>query len=391
MRERIEKHRSGVLVCAAAVGLAVSGCGDGSRRTPATPAAVPTVTAAKKAPGSARRSRTRSLGIYAAEAPSRLSSRLRRVPARVYVPNSLDSTVSVVDQRTFKVIDTFPTGAGPNHVTPSADLRRLWVDNTAGGSLTPIDPMTGRPGRRVTVRDPYNLYYAPRSGRAIVVAEALRSLDFRSARSMRLRDTLAVPSCAGVNHMDFTADGRRALISCEFGSGMIVVDMVRRRVLKRIAMPPGSKPQDVKLSPDGRTFYVADLIAGGVWKFSARKMRRTGFLRTGAGAHGLYPSRDARVLYVSNRGAGSISQISFASKRVVGRWRLPGGGSPDMGGLSASGRVLWLSGRYSSVIYAISTRSGRLLARIPVGNGPHGMAVWPQPGRTSLGHTGNLR
>ena len=94
---------------------------------------------------------------------------------------------------------------------------------------------------------------------------------------------------------------------------------------------------------------------------------------------------------MTNRGEGSISVLSFATRKVVHTWRIPGGGSPDMGGVSADGKVLWLSGRYNGVVYAISTRDGKLLARIPVGAGPHGLCVWPQPGRYSLGHTGILR
>jgi DNA-binding beta-propeller fold protein YncE len=110
---------------------------------------------------------------------------------------------------------------------------------------------------------------------------------------------------------------------------------------------------------------------------------------TGRGAHGLYPRRDAKILYVTNRGEGTITLINFATRRIVTKWHV--GGSPDMGGLSADGKVLWLSGRYNADVMAISTSTGRVLARIPVGNEPHGLAVWPQPGRYSLGHTGILR
>jgi hypothetical protein len=53
--------------------------------------------------------------------------------------------------------------------------------------------------------------------------------------------------------------------------------------------------------------------------------------------------------------------------------------------------VLWLSGRYSRAVYAISTTDGHLIAKIAVGNHPHGLCVWPQPGRYSLGHTGVMR
>ena len=83
--------------------------------------------------------------------------------------------------------------------------------------------------------------------------------------------------------------------------------------------------------------------------------------------------------------------ISFATRKVVDTWRIPGGGTPDMGGVSANGKVLWLSGRYNAVVYAFDTGTGKLLARIPVGNGPHGLCVYPQPGRYSLGHTGVFR
>jgi YVTN family beta-propeller protein len=313
------------------------------------------------------------------------------VPARVYVPNSESGTVDVIDQRTAKVIRHFVVGRLPQHVTPSWDLRTLWVTNDEGNSLTPIDPRTSRPGKPVPVLDPYNLYFTVDGRRAIVVAEARRELDFREPHTMVLRHSLKVPMCPGVDHMDYTASGRLALASCEFGGNMIVVDLRRERVIKTIELRPGAMPQDVKLSPDGRTFYVADMMGNGVWLIDARRLRKIGFEPTGRGAHGLYPSRNSKTLYVSNRGEGSITLISFRTRRPYRKWRLPGGGSPDMGGVSADGRVLWLSGRYDGEVYAISTRTGRLLHRISVGSGPHGMAVWPQPGRYSIGHTGILR
>jgi DNA-binding beta-propeller fold protein YncE len=235
------------------------------------------------------------------------------------------------------------------------------------------------------------MYFTPDGRYAVVVAERLHRLDFRDAHTFRLHHSLAVP-CSGVDHMDFTADGRYLLASCEFSGQMVEVDVARERVVRTISLPAGpmSMPQDVKLSPDGRLFYVADMRNGGVWEIDASSFRVVRFMRTGAGAHGLYPSRDSRFLYVSNRGAGTVSVVDFATRHIAHTWRIPGG-SPDMGGVSADGRVLWLSGRYNGEVYAISTSDGQLLARIPVGAGPHGLCVWPQPGRYSLGHTGILR
>ena len=328
--------------------------------------------------------------VYAADGPGMLAPAVRHLPHRVYVPNSESDTVSVIDPRTYKVIDEFGVGALPQHVTPSYDLKTLWVDNDQGNSLTPIDPATGRPGKPIPVTDPYNLYFTPDGRYAIVVAERLQRLDFRDPQTMRLHRSLSVP-CPGVDHMDFTADGRYLVASCEFGARLVKVDVAREKVVGSLSLKPGAMPQDVKLSPDGRVFYVADMMSGGVWLIDAHSFRKLGFIPTGEGAHGLYASRDARYLYVSNRDEGSVSVISFAGRRVVHKWWIPGGGSPDMGGVSADGKVLWLSGRYDSEVYAISTADGKLLARIPVGAGPHGLCVYPQPGRYSLGHTGVFR
>ena len=340
-----------------------------------------------------RRSTSRTgavVNVYAADRANALTGAARTARALVYVPNSGSGTLDVIDQHSLKVIAHYRVGALPQHVTPSYDLRTLYVDNDLSNSLTPINPQTGRPaGRAIPVTDPYNLYFTPDGRYAIVVAEALRRLDFRSAHGMRLTHSLAMP-CRGVDHMDFSADGSMLLASCEFSSELVAVDVARQRVTHVLHLPDPGMPQDVKLSPDGRTFFVADMARGGVWMVDARTLRFRGFVATGAGAHGLYPSRDARRLYVTNRAAGTVSVVSFTTHRIVATWHIPNG-TPDMGGVSADGKTLWLSGRYRSEVYAIDTRTGRLRARIRVGSGPHGLCVWPQPGRYSLGHTGILR
>jgi DNA-binding beta-propeller fold protein YncE len=335
---------------------------------------------------------TRSTNVYAFDGAGRLRGAARFARPLVYVPNSQAATVDAIDPRTYKVVEHFSVGQLPQHVVPSYDLKTLYVTNDVGNSLTAINPRTGKPGRTIPVADPYNMYFTPDGSYAIVVAERLRRLDFRNPHTFALRHSLLVP-CAGVDHMDFSADGRYLIASCEFSGQLVKIDVRRERVLGVLDLPDGrgGMPQDVRISPDGKVFYVADLAAGGVWKVDGGRFKVVGFVRTGAGAHGLYPSRNGRSLYVSNRVAGSVSVISFRTQRVVATWRIRGGGSPDMGGVSADGSVLWLSGRYNSAVYAISTRTGHLLARIPVGAGPHGLCVWPQPGRVSLGHTDNMR
>jgi DNA-binding beta-propeller fold protein YncE len=369
----------------ALAGVALSRNGSSSDPRP-TAAYAPTTTVRRRLQHVAK-----AVNLYARDHVGMLSRVAARALARVYVPNSEGRSVDVIDPRTYRVVDRFPVGTLPQHVTPAHDLRVLYVNDDVGNTLTPIDPRTARPGPPIHVADPYNLYFTPNGRYAIVVAERLRRLDFRSPHSFRLVHSLHVP-CAGVNHMDFAANGAYAIVSCEFSGQLLKVDVRHISVLKVRRLPRRSSiPQDVRAAPDARVFFVADLAAGGVWEIDPKRFKVIGFIRTGAGAHGIVVGRNGRVFYVANRNSGSVSVVSFRKRRVVRTWHIPGGGSPDMGAVSANGRVLWLSGRFNSEVYAISTRTGHLLARIHVGPSPHGLSVWPQPGRYSLGHTGNMR
>jgi DNA-binding beta-propeller fold protein YncE len=147
----------------------------------------------------------------------------------------------------------------------------------------------------------------------------------------------------------------------------------------------------VKLSPDGRKLYTADQQNSGLWEIDQFRFRVIGFVHTGAGAHGLYPSRDASLMYVSNRMAGTISVLGFKTHKVIATWQLPAPASPDMGGVSADGRTLWLSGRNNSEVYAINTRTGRLRAESPSDPAHTAYASGHSQERYSLGHTGIMR
>lgn len=324
--------------------------------------------------------------VYAYTRAGMLSPAVAGITTRVYVPNSESNTVDVIDPNTYQVIDHFNVGALPQHVTPAWDLRTLYVDNDKGNSLTPIDPRTGKPGPTIPVDDPYNLYFTPDGTKAIVVAERMQRLDFRDPHTWHLIKSVHIPHL-GADHLDFTADGKTLLVSCEFSGWLVRVDVQTMAITGELRV--GGQPIDVKLSPDGSVMYVANQARAGVSVIDPIGLREVAFIHTGAGAHGLYPSRDGTVLYVSNRVAGSVSVISFATRSVVTTWHI--GGTPDMGGVSADGTKLWLTGRYSSAVYVIDTKTGALLHTIRVGKGPHGLDLFPQPGRYSIGHTGNYR
>ena len=342
--------------------------------------------------------------LYSAAGPDQLSPSVRSALPRVYVPELQSNDVVVIDPQTRTVLTRFGVGINPQHVVPAWDLQTLWVTNNAerrkDGSLTPIDPNTGKPGKPIVVDDPYNMYFVPDGSEAIVVAEAHERLDFRDPHTMALHSSLHVPGCKGINHADFAIDGRYAIFTCEFTGALAKIDMLERKVLALLKLKGGAMPQDIRISPDGKVFYVADMMADGVFLVDGERFAQIGFIPTGVGAHGLYPSRDGTELYVANRGSnkihgarhgkGSVAVIDFASRNVVKTWPIPGGGSPDMGNVSADGKQLWLSGRFDDEVYVFDTASGAV-EKIPVGREPHGLTVWPQPGRYSLGHTGNMR
>ncbi len=385
--------------------------------------------------------------LYSETAAGHMSPATQGALSRIYVPEHGDNSVTVIDPATMKVVDKFKVGLRPQHIVPSWDLKTLWVTNNADGggaaSLTPIDPLTGKPGKNVPLHDPYNMYFTPDGSAAIVVREAQRALEFRDPHTLASLYTIETPDCHGLNHADFSIDGRYAIFSCEFIGAVTKVDLVDRKVLGTLtlskqgsradgasmlpmehAAKPGhgrrgqrryqgsrsrirhgsmshGMPQDVRVSPDGKVFYVADMVSDGVYMIDGETLTEIGFIATGPGAHGFCVSRDAKRLFVANRGShamptgfpngnGGVTVIDFATRSIVGQWPIPDGGSPDMGGVSADGKTLWFSGRFDSEVYAIDTTSGAV-TKIPVGFEPHGLSVWPQPGRYSLGHTGNMR
>ncbi len=393
--------------------------------------------AAPEAVGAARPSAIRTVpgmppvidpsNVYSETTPDKLSPAVKDDLERVYVPNLRSNDVYVIDPQAMKVVDKFKVGYGPQHIVPSWDLRTLWVANNAerrtDGSLTPIDPRTGKPGEAIPVDDPYNLYFTPDGKSAIVVAEARHRLDFRDPKTMALQYAIDTPKCGGINHAEFSIDGRYAIFTCEFDGSVAKIDLVNRKVdgYLKLKMPSTrfsdaasaagpfasevctstkGMPQDIRMSPDGKRWYVADMEADGVHILDGDALEEVGFIATGVATHGMYPSRDGKRLYVANRGShkihgprkgkGSVTVIDFATEKIVAQWVVPGGGSPDMGNVSADGKWLWLSGRFDDVVYRIDTATGAF-TEIKVGQEPHGLTVWPQPGRYSVGHTGNLR
>jgi len=330
------------------------------------------------------------LNVYANITSGVVPCPLCNIPPRVYVPNSIANTVDVIDPLTFKVIDHYGVGAIPHHIAPAWDMSALYVDNEGSSGLTVLDPQTGKPtGQTISVPFPYNLYFTPDGSKAIVVVERLERIEFRDPHNgWALLKSVAIP-WPGADHLDFSADGSYLMISTEYSGIVAKVDTVNMQLVGYVNV--GGLPIDVKVSPDGSVFYVSNQGRMGVSVIDPVALKEIQFIPTGRGAHGFQVSRDAKSLYLSNRLEGSFSVIDFATRAVVAKWFIPGGGSPDMLQISPDGTQLWASGRYNSVVYVMSTVTGQLLAKIPVGAEDHGLTYFPNVGLHSLGHNGVYR
>jgi DNA-binding beta-propeller fold protein YncE len=331
-----------------------------------------------------------TVNVYANTMSGVVPCPLCELPPRVYVPNSTAGTVDVIDPRTFTVIDHYAVGYIPHHIAPAWDMSALYVDNEGSSSLTVIDIHTGRPsGQTINIPFPYNLYFTPDGTKAVDVVERLQRIEFRDpTNGWRLLGSVGIP-WPGADHLDFSADGSYLMISTEYSGVVAKVDTVNMKLVGYVNV--GGLPIDVKLSPDGSVFYVSNQGRMGVSVVDPVAMREIQFIPTGRGAHGLQVSRDTKSLYISNRLEGSFSVIDFATRQVVAKWHIPGGGSPDMLQLSPDGTELWASGRYNRTVYVMNTTTGELLARIAVGAEDHGLTYFPNVGLHSLGHNGVYR
>ena len=342
--------------------------------------------------------------IYSQTRKGMLAPQVRHDPSLLYVPDSNGYRVTVISQRTHRIVRVIPAGYLSQHVVPSYDLDTLYTNSSAANQLMTINPRTGLRSGVIPMPRPYNLYFTPDGKTAVVMIEEYNTIRFADPHTWHTIDDLKYPGCLGPNHADFSGNGRFFVVTCEFSGELLKVSTLGHRVLGVIHFDPHptaphadpmtmgrSVPQDVRLSPDGKTFYVADMGTNELRMISAKTFKQVGVIGMPRMPHGIYPSRNGKDLYVSDRGAGKVSVVDPATNRIVDTWTIPGGGSPDMGGVSADGRTLWLSGRNDGVVYGFDTHTGKLIAKIPVGGSPHGVCVWPQPGRYSLGHTGNMR
>ena len=267
--------------------------------------------------------------VYAGTGAGMFSPAVAGQLSRVYSPNLTTGKVDVIDPATFKLIESLDAIPSPEHIVPSWDLQTLWISGDIsyrGGhaDVMPIDPKTGRLGKAIDVPDSYNLYFTPDGKSAIMVAEAMRRLEFRDPRTMDLQGYIAMPKCPGVNHADFSPDGSYAIFTCEYGNALAKIDLVHHTLEAVLPLSPGGMPQDIRIAPDGSAFFVADMLKDGLVVIDGDAFKEIGFIPTGVGRTGFIPAATgpsstsptaARTIWPASRTVWAASP-SWTSRRA---------------------------------------------------------------------------
>ena len=291
----------------------------------------------------------------------------------VFVLNSLQADISVIDPESWVETARIPTGKEPHHLYLTPDEKSLIVANALGDSLTFVDPATAQVQRTVRgIVDPYHLRFSPDMHWLVTAANRLNHVDFYRWDGQNLTLVQRVPTGKTPSHLWIDSGSRVLYASMQDSDELVAIDIGTQKVLWRTST--GAMPADVYGSPDGKRIFVgltgSDSVE--VFDISGEQPRSVRRIKTGSGAHAFRAAGDGRHLFVSNRVANTISKVDMQALRVVDSYPAPGG--PDCMDVSADGRWIYVSARWARKLLVIDTVERKVARSIPVGKSPHG--VW---------------
>lgn len=294
-------------------------------------------------------------------------------PPPLFVLNSLDATVSVIDPVSWKETARLATGKEPHHLYLTPDEKSLIIANALGDSLTFIDPRTAQVQRTVQgIVDPYHLRFTPDMQWLVTAGNRLNHVDFYRWNGSVLTLVKRVATGKTPSHLWIDSASRRVYATMQDSDELVAIDIATQAIVWRT--PTGAMPADVYGSPDGRRLFVGLTGSDSVQVFDIagphpRSLHR---VKTGDGAHAFRAAGDGRHLFVSNRVANSISKIDMQTALVVDSYAAPGG--PDCMDVSPDGRLLYVSSRWARKLTVIDTQTRKVVQQVKVGKSPHG--VW---------------
>ena len=294
-------------------------------------------------------------------------------PPPIFVLNSQDASVSVIDPITWKETQRFHTGKEPHHLYLTPDEKSLIIANALGDSLLFVDPKTAAVQRTVRgILDPYQLRFSPDMKWLVTVGNRLNHVDLYRWNGTDLALAKRIPTSKTPSHVWIDSKSSTAYASMQESDELVAIDLASEAIKWRIKT--GSLPADVFGTPDDKLLLVGMTGGSGVEVYdvsgAAPKLVKT--IPTGAAAHAFRSMGDKRHVLVSNRVANTISKIDFQTLTVVDQFPAPGG--PDCMDLSADGRYIYVASRWIKKLTVIDTQTRKVVRQVAVGKSPHG--VW---------------
>lgn len=291
----------------------------------------------------------------------------------VFVLNSLDGNVSVVDPESWTEQKRIPTGKEPHHLYLTPDEKSVIVANALSDSLTFIDPRTAQVQRVVTgISDPYHLRFSPDMKWFVTAANRLNHIDIYRWDGQNPTLVKRIATGKTPSHLWIDSKSTTVWSSIQDGDELISIDLATQTVKSRT--PTGAMPADVFGTPDDKTLLVG--MTGGtgveIYDISGPQPRLIKMLPTGKGAHAFRALGDKRHVLVSNRVGNTISQIDYTMLQVVAQF--PGPSGPDCMEVSADGKLIMVASRWAKKLTVIDIATRKVVRQVPVGKSPHG--VW---------------
>ncbi len=308
------------------------------------------------------------------------SSSQAQTPPPIFILNSLDATISVIDPVSWKETKRIPTGKEPHHLYMTPDQKSLIVANALSDSLIFVDPRTAEIQHTVRgIVDPYQLRFSPDMKWFVTAANRLNHVDIYRWDGSALSLVKRVPTGKTPSHLWINSTSTTIYSTMQDSDELVAIDMVSQAIKWR--SKTGAMPADVFGTPDDKFLLIGLTGSDGVEVYdvtgAAPKLVQT--IKTAKGAHSFRAAGDKRHVFVSNRVANSISKIDYQTMTVVDT--LPGPSGPDDMDVSSDGRTLFVASRWAGKLTVIDVASRKVLRQIKVGKSPHGVWTLDHAGR----------
>lgn len=285
------------------------------------------------------------------------------------VLNSDDDSLSVIDSENYKEISRTHIGRGPHHLIQTPDGRTLVIAMSGSNELVLIDRASGVEKQRVTASDPYQISFSPDGKFFVAASLRLDRIDIYDGQTYELLHRL--PAATMPSHIAFSADSKTVFVTLQGTSGLVSIDLASGKV--NWTAPVGRQPAGIIRRPGG-TLLVGIMGSDHIAEVDPATGNVIRKIVTGNGAHNFLQSPDGKTLYVTNRVAGTISVLDADTLEVKSTLQAPGG--PDDMAMSPDGQQLWVTGRWHAWVDVIELASGVLKTSVPVGRSPHGIFVY---------------